>query len=217
MGALGASALVVAIVVGCGSGGGASPTGIGPFATGVNAAALGSGPLGSGALASGGTGTINQISAKFDYRDRLITPLAHLYGKFLPDFVVVNVTNGSSSTVKVEVTTEITGLTDQSTDTLTIEPGVSKQVRQSPNLTSAAISSLDTEKQADVHVVVSYLDNGQPRTILDQTAITTVSSRRDFPWQIQGMTEAQDFELLATMITPTDPKVEELITKAILI
>ena len=213
MGALGASALVAAVVVGC-SGSGASPTGIGPFATGVNAAALGSGPLGSGALASGGSGTINQISAKFDYRDRLITPLAHLYGKFLPDFVVVNVTNGSSSTVKVEVTTEITSLTDQSTDTLTIEPGVTKQVRQSPNLTPAAISSLDTEKQANVHVIVSYLDNGQPRTVLDQTATTTVSSRRDFPWQIQGMTEAQDFELLATMITPTDPKVEELITKA---
>jgi hypothetical protein len=137
-----------------------------------------------------------------------------LYGKFLPDFVVVNVTNGSSSTVKVEVTTEITGMTDQSTDTLIIEPGATKQVRQSPHLTTAAISGLDTEKQADVHVIVSYLDNGQLRTVLDQTAATTVSSRRDFPWTIQGMTEAQDYELLAAMITPTDPKVEELITKA---
>ena len=107
---------------------------------------------------------------------------------------------------------EIPGFTNQATDTVTVDAGASKVIRQNPGLTTAAINNLNSEKQAAVHVVISYLDNGQRQTVLDQTAATTVTSRRDFPWAIDGMSAAQDYELLAAMVTPTDPKVEELIT-----
>lgn len=217
--ALGASAVLLAAMVGCSSTEPPRNGDIGPFATGLHPASASaspspSGAVGSGAVSSGLSGTVNQITAKFDYRDRLITPLAHLYGKFLADFVVITVQNDNTSAVKIVAMSEIPGFTNQATDTVTVEAGASQEIRQNPRLTTSAINDLSSEKQADVHVVVSYLDNGQSRTVLDQTATTTVTSRRDFPWAIDNMTEAQDYELLSAMITPTDPKVEELITKA---
>jgi hypothetical protein len=232
--ALGASAVLLAVVVGCTTIASPRDGDIGPFATGAHATAAGSGAVGSGAVGSGALGsgavgsgalgsgavssglssTVNNITASFAYRDRLITPLAHLYGKFLADFVIVTVKNDNTSSVKVVAMSEIPGFTNQVTDTVTVEAGASQEIHQNPRLTSTAINGLNSEKQADVHVVVSYLDNGQSRTVLDQTAATTITSRRDFPWAIEGMTATQDHQLLAAMITPTDPKVEELITKA---
>jgi hypothetical protein len=222
--ALGASAVLLAVVVGCTTIASPRDGDIGPFATGAHAgavdsgavgsASVGSGAVGSGAVSSGLSGTVNNITASFDYRDRLITPLAHLYGKFLADFVVITVKNDNTSSVKVVAMSEIPGFTNQITDTVTVDAGASKEILQNPRLTSTAINGLNSEKQADVHIVVSYLDNGQSRTVLDQTAATTITSRRDFPWVIDGMTATQDYQLLAAMITPTDPKVEELITKA---
>jgi hypothetical protein len=209
--ALGASAVLLASVVGCSTSAASPGDGLGPFATGVHPASAN--PSAS-ALASGGTSTVNSITARFDYRDRMITPLAHLYGKFLDDFVIATVKNDNSTSVRVVVTSDIPNFTSPATDTVTIDAGATKEIRQNPRLTTTAINNLNSEKQADLHVVVSYLDNGQPRTVLDQTATTTITSRRDFPWKIEGMTDTQDYELLAAMITPTDPKVEELIRTA---
>ena len=211
--ALGASAALLAMMVGCATIAAPRDGDIGPFATGLNGGGS-SGAVGSWAVSSNLGGTVNQITVKFTGRDRLITPLAHLYGKFLADYVIITVKNANTSPVKVVAMSEIPGFTNQATDTVTVDAGVSKEIRQNPRLTSAAITDLNSEKQADLHVLVTYLDNGQSRTILDQTAATTVTSRRDFPWAIDGMSDAQDYELLAAMITPTDPKVEELITKA---
>jgi hypothetical protein len=158
--------------------------------------------------------TVNSITADYVYTTELVTPIAHLYGTFLDDFVVVTIKNGNSQPVKVVVTTEIVDYTDKSTDTVTVAANGTKVIRQNPRLTTAAIDGLNSEHNADFHIVVSYLDNGENRTVLDQTDQTLVTSRRDFPWVIKGMSQQEDFNLLPAMVTPTDPAVEALIRSA---
>jgi hypothetical protein len=158
--------------------------------------------------------TVDQITAEFGCGVDYLTPLAHLYGVILGDFCVITVVNNNSAAVKVVVTSEVTGYTSQATDTVTIPAGATQELRQNPRLTTTAIDSLNAPHDADVHVVVSYLQSGEPRTVLDQTSSTNVTSRRDFPWLIGGFTEHQVDELLAVMVTQNDPAVEELIRTA---
>ena len=215
---LAALGLAAVLIAGCGSSATSFATRppAGPVASSVKVVV----PNSSGAAASGGPrataapATVDKITATYTYRDELITPIAHLYGTFLDDFVIATIVNDNSEDVKVVVQSQIEGFTDQSSDTITVAAGQTEVVRQDPQLTSDAIDSLTSEKQADLHVVISYLDNGQPRTVLDQTNQTIVTSRRDFPWTINGMTEQQDFNLIAAMVTPTDPGVEQLIRAA---
>ena len=107
--------------------------------------------------------TVDQITADYTYKESLITPLAHLYGTFLDAFVIATIVNGNSEPVKVVVESEISGFTDAATDTITISGGGTKEVRQNPRLTTAAIDSLTSQKEADLHVTISYLDAGQRR------------------------------------------------------
>jgi len=211
----GALALIMAVVAGC-STAGATSGDAGPLASGVRldlpteSAAVSTGGPG----ASGGTVTVNQITATYIYRGELITPLAHLYGKFLASFVVITVQNDNSSPVRIIAMSEIPGYTTQAKDTIDVPAGGSQEILQNPRLTTAAIDSLNSEHQADVHVTVSYMDNGQPRTVLDQTSTTLISSRRDFPWKIEGFSDHEVHELLAAMVMPRDPSVEQLIRTA---
>jgi hypothetical protein len=158
--------------------------------------------------------TVDQITADYTYKDELITPLAHLYGTKLDDFVIETITNGNATSVKVVVTSEITGYTDKASDTVTVDANGTAEVRQNPRLTTTAIDGLNSQHQADVHVTVSYLESGQPRTVLDQTSQTLITSRRDFPWSIDGFTQQENYALVVAMITPTDPSVEKLIVDA---
>ena len=167
-----------------------------------------------GPRATSQANTVDQITADYTYKESLITPLAHLYGTFLDDFVIVTVDNANKTAVKVVVTSVINGYTDTATDTVTVDAGGSQEIRQNPRLMTTAIDGLNSEHQADLHVSVSYLDNGQPRTILDQTSQTLVTSRRDFPWGISGFTQQENFDLVVAMVTPTDTSVETLIRKA---
>ena len=96
--------------------------------------------------------------------------------------MIVTVENGNKTAVKIVVKSVIDGYTSTATDTVTVAAGATEEIRQNPRLTTAAIDGLNSEHQADLSVTVSYLDNGQPRTILDQTSQTLVTSRRDFPW-----------------------------------
>ena len=158
--------------------------------------------------------TVDQITAEFGCGVDYLTPLAHLYGVILGDFCVITVVNNNAAAVKVVVTSQVTGYTSQATDTVTIPAGATQELHQDPRLTTTAIDSLNAPHEADVHVVVSYLQSGEPRTVLDQTSTTNVTSRRDFPWEIQGFTEHQVDELLAVMVTQNDPAVEQLIRTA---
>jgi hypothetical protein len=162
--------------------------------------------------------TVDQITADYTYKGELITPLAHLYGTSgtlaLDDFVIVTVENKNSKPVKVVATSEIAGYTNKASDTVTIDAGATEEIRQNPRLTTAAIDGLNSQHQADLHVTVSYLEAGQPRTVLDQTSPTLITSRRDFPWTIEGFTQQENWELVVAMVTPTDPGVEGLIRAA---
>jgi hypothetical protein len=189
-----------------------------PAGTGVHVAIPGeSGAKASQAVASGaprataGAVTVDAITADYTYKSELITPIAHLYGLFLDDFVIATVTNGNTSAAKVVVSSEVAGYTDKASDTITVAAGATEEIRQNPRLTTAAIDGLNSQHQADLHVVVSYLDAGQPRTVLDQTSPTLITSRRDFPWTIKGFTQQEDWNLVVAMMTPTDPGVEALI------
>jgi hypothetical protein len=126
----------------------------------------------------------------------------------------VTVKNDNSAPVKVVVGSEIAGFTSKASDTVSVAAGATEEVRQNPRLTTTAIDGLNSQHEADLHVVVSYLDAGQPRTVLDQTSPTLITSRRDFPWSIKGFTQQEDWNLVVAMATPTDPKVEELISTA---
>jgi hypothetical protein len=215
--------VALVIVAGCTTGG-ATPTPNSPAAAGSTSPfAFGIQSVKSGEPSAAPTSiarstvppiTVDQITAEFGCGVDYLTPLAHLYGVILSDFCVITVVNNNAGPVKVVVTTQVTGYTSQATDTVTIPAGATQELRQNPRLTTSAIDSLNAPHEADVHVIVSYLQSGEPRTVLDQTSTTNVTSRRDFPWQIQGFTEHQVDELLAVMVTQNDPAVEQLIRTA---
>ena len=170
---------------------------------------------GPNSLVSAGTTTVNNITVDYTYRSDYITCLAHLYGtNLLASFLIVTVANDSSSDLTLSVSSEITDYTTRQTDQVKVGANSSTQVSQNPRLTQAALDSLTSLKPAQLHLVVSWLDNGVQRTVLDQTNDVNVWSRRDFPWYVKGMTPQEDFELLAVMVTPLDPAVEALISHA---
>lgn len=219
----GAIALLLTMVGGCASTSEffATRPPAGPHASGVRVVvpsssdAIGSGAIGSGApRATGAAVTVDNITATYTFKLELITPLENLYGTKLDDFVIATIANHNASSVKVVVASEISGYTNRASDTVTIAANGTKVVRQNPRLTPTAIDGLSSAKQADLNVVVSYLDNGQPRIVLDQTSQTLVTSRRDFPWTIKGFSQQADYNLIAAMVTPTDPGVEKLIRTA---
>ena len=171
-------------------------------------------PEATGARATAAGVTIDQITVDYSYKSPLITPIAHLYGTKLDDFVIVTIKNDNSESVKVVVTSEISGFTNKAIDTVTVAAKSTEEIRQNPRLTTAAIDELDSERPADLHLLVTYLDNGSQKTLLDQTNQTLITSRRDFPWYIKGMSQQADFDLLPAMVTPSDPAVEQLIRAA---
>jgi hypothetical protein len=217
-GRLGAVALAVVILAGCSSASATwpavAPSG-GAHVDLPSAAAPASDAVSSEApRATAASATVDQITADYVYTSELITPIAHLYGTFIDDFVVVTVDNANSAPVKVTVQSEISGYTDKASDTVTVAANGTEEVRQNPRLTQAGYDSLNSQHPADLHVVVSYLESGQPRTILDQTSQTLITSRDDFPWSIKGFTPQENFDLVVAMITPTDPSVNALIRTA---
>jgi hypothetical protein len=169
---------------------------------------------GAGPIVTAGNVTVGKITVDYIYRSDYITCLTHLYGTRLADFVEVTIQNDNSEDVKVVVSSEITGFSNQTTDTVTVPANGSLEVLQNPQLTTAALDQLTSLRPAQLHLVVSYLDNGQPRLVLDQNSSVNVWARRDFPWYIKGMTQQEDFDLLAVMVMPLDPEVENLIAAA---
>ena len=224
-GRLGVLALTLIVATGCSAASATwppvRPSAVVPVASGLHgivpdaSGAHASQPAASAApRATATSATVDQITADYTYKSELITPIAHLYGTFLDDFVIVTVDNGNSAPVKVTVQSTIAGYTDKASDTVTVAAKGTEEIRQNPRLTQAGYESLNSQHPAELSVVVSYLESGQPRTILDQTSETTITSRDDFPWSIKGFTQQENFDLVAAMITPTDPSVNALIRNA---
>ncbi len=156
----------------------------------------------------------DQISIDYTYTDNLITVIYPLYGSVLDDFVVVNIRNDNPDPVRIVVTSEISGYTDQAADTVDVDAGDQVEVRQNPRLIPEQIDNLNVAKPASFHLRIVMLANGEEKVLLDETQDTLVYGRRDFPWAIEGFTQHEDFELLASMVTPNDPAVEGLIRAA---
>ena len=75
------------------------------------------------------------------------------------------------------------------------------------------------QKKVPIHFKLSYKYNGEPKD-WSSTEALTVGSRNDFTYRkyiadYKGDTELQDYTgLIATFVTPRDPKVQEIITQA---
>ncbi len=156
----------------------------------------------------------DQIYIDYTYTDSLITVIYPLYGSVLNDYVVVDVTNNNAEAVRIVVTSQITGFTDQAVDTIDVDAGDEVEVRQNPRLISGQIDNLNVAKPASFHLQMTMLSNGDQKILLDETQDVQVYGRRDFPWAIEGFSQHEDFELLASMVTPNDPAVEGLIRSA---
>jgi hypothetical protein len=163
---------------------------------------------------SSGSASTDQIDINYIYTDNLITILFPLYGSVLDDFVIVTLQNNNSTKVRIVVTSEIVGYTDPAINTEDIDAGAQLEVRQNPRLITERIDNLNDAKPASFHIKIVMLDNGDEKILLDETQDTLVYGRRDFPWAIEGFTAHEDFELLASMVTPNDPAVESLIRAA---
>jgi len=157
---------------------------------------------------------VDNIQVFYLYTSELITVIYPLYGSVLDDFVTTTITNTNQANVKVVVSSEIEGFTRQAMDTVEIGPGESVEVRQNPILIPEMIDKLNVEKPAQFHIKITYLEAGEEKDILEETQETLVYARRDFPWSIQGFTDPEIFNLMASMVTPSDPSVEELIRVA---
>lgn len=157
---------------------------------------------------------LDKIEVDYLYRSDLITIIYPLYGSILDDFTIVTITNTNPAPVRLKILSEVQGFTDQSIDTVTIAGNDVLEVRQNPRLISTKIENLNVQQPAQFHIRVTALRQGEEKILLEETGETLVFARRDFPWGIPGMTEAEAFELLAAMVTPNDPKVEELLRYA---
>jgi hypothetical protein len=159
--------------------------------------------------------SVDNIQVDYVYTDPLITVLYPLYGtKILDNYVNITLTNNNSQPVRVITESEIPGYSDKASDTVDVPANGTANVGENPLLTQASIDSLDIERPASFHIRVAYLQNGEEKLILDETKAITLTARRDFPWSITGFTQQEDFQLLAAMVTPTDPNVEALIRDA---
>ncbi len=157
--------------------------------------------------------SVDNITVDYTYTKDLVTALYHLYGSVLDNFLDISITNENQDAVRVLVESEVNGYTSKVTDTLIVQPGDTLEIHQNPLLVPEAIDKLASQKPADFHIRIVYLQEGQERIILDETKPILVFSRRDFPW-MEGFTSQEMYELWAAWVTPTDPAVEELIRVA---
>jgi hypothetical protein len=87
------------------------------------------------------------------------------------------------------------------------------EIHQNPRLLEGAVDQLNSEKPGTFHIKVVKLEGGNEILLLDETEEVLMYSRRDFVW-LEGFEWQEEYELWAAWVTPTDPKVEELIRAA---
>jgi hypothetical protein len=160
------------------------------------------------------TPVTESLQVDYLYTSNLITILYPLYGSTLDDFAIITLTNPRSVPVQVIVESEVTGYTTRSIDTVTVAAGETLEVRQNPRLIPDVIDLLNVQKPAQFYLRVAELDGGIEKPLLEETGDTLVYARRDFPLSIPGFSNSESFELLAAMVTPNDPSVEELLRNA---
>src|SRR5271157_4441061 len=130
----GAIALTLVFVAGCTTGTPSQPDNAGLLASAAHPSIAAVASASIAGQASTGPVTVDQISADFTYKDPLIVPLAHLYGSYLDDYVIITVKNQNTFAVKVTATSEIPNFTTQASDTVSVDAGGTTEIRQNPHL-----------------------------------------------------------------------------------
>jgi hypothetical protein len=166
--------------------------------------------LGPRAAASGNS-PLDNVDFDIVYSD-LLPVIYHLYGSYFEDLVNTTLTNHNDRPVKVRVETGIPNYTDAAIETVTLRAGETVEVRQNPTLLPEAIELLHGMKNASLHLRIDVLDEGEQRLVHESTEPLTIYSRDDFPWGIPGYYNGSMF--LATMVTPNDPAVDDLLRAA---
>jgi hypothetical protein len=157
--------------------------------------------------------TVDGVDIHYVYTNSVVTALYHLYGTILDDFVDITLTNNGNDDLTFVVRSEIEGYTNLSSDTVDVPAGESMEIHQNPRLMEGAVDQLNSEKPGTFHIKVVKLDGGDEILLLDETEEVLMYSRRDFVW-LEGFEWQEEYELWAAWVTPTDPKVEELIRAA---
>jgi hypothetical protein len=157
--------------------------------------------------------TVDGVDIHYVYTNSVVTALYHLYGTILDDFVDITLTNNGNNDLTFVVQSEIEGYTNQSSDTVDVPAGESMEIHQNPRLLEGAVDQLNSEKPGTFHIKVVKLEGGDEVLLLDETEDVLMYSRRDFVW-LEGFEWQEEYELWAAWVTPTDPKVEELIRAA---
>lgn len=157
--------------------------------------------------------TVDGVDIHYVYTNSVVTALYHLYGTILDDFVDITLTNNGNDDLTFVVQSEIEGYTNQSLDTVDVPAGESMEIHQNPRLLEGAVDQLNSEKPGTFHIKVVKLVGGDEILLLDETEEVLMYSRRDFVW-LEGFEWQEEYELWAAWVTPTDPKVEELIRAA---
>ena len=162
-------------------------------------------------ITAGAGSPLDRVDVDVTIHD-LVPVIYHLYGPYMEDLAQTTLTNRNPEPIKVRVATTVDSYTETDIKTVTLESGETITVKQSPPLIPGALEGLHEMRQASLHVVVDYLKEGERRLIYEDTSPITVYSRDDFPWNIPGYYNGTQF--LATMVTPNDPAVEELLRRA---
>jgi hypothetical protein len=157
--------------------------------------------------------TVDGVDIHYVYTNSVVTALYHLYGTILDDFVDITLTNNGNEDLTFVVQSEIEGYTSQSSDTVDVPAGESMEIHQNPRLLEGAVDQLNSEKPGTFHIKVLKLEGSDEILLLDETEDVLMYSRRDFVW-LEGFEWQEEYELWAAWVTPTDPKVEELIRAA---
>jgi len=155
----------------------------------------------------------SEIEVSYVYTDGLVTSLYHLYGTVLDNFVDVTLTNHGNANGTVIVETYIEGYTTKALDTVVVGAGESIEIHQNPRLMAEAVDKLNSEKPGTFHIKITQIDSDKELTLIEDSQQVLLYSRRDFVW-IDGFETAEEYELWAAWVTPTDPKVEALIRAA---
>jgi len=155
------------------------------------------------------------------YLDKTIQPsgipsamYSFLVRKGVP-LVSFTLVNNSYNSINVIATCEIVGYTDQAEDMEQVPPGGTITIDQAPLFRPNVLEGLTEIKTANLHWEVSYL-KGKDRIIIDtQTRPIRLWAKDTIAWYIQARGDTLPcFWTIAMWVTPHDPKIEELISKA---
>lgn len=162
-------------------------------------------------VAHSGDSPLDHVEYEIKHSD-LVPTIYHLYGSYFEDLVKVALTNRNPEPVKIRVAASVTNYTDVAVETVAIDPGETVEILQNPPLLPEALEMLHGMRKASLHVEIAYLKEGEQRLIYEGTPPITIYSRDDFPWDIPGYYNGTVF--LATMVTPNDPALDELLRVA---